>query len=92
LPPAALALSSRNPRQRASADFAPAIEEIETLMVEKLTVTDRDLDELGRGRARAIQDALLGAGTLDAQRIFILGASAQAAPDAKRVRLELTLK
>jgi len=56
-------------------------------------VADRDLEQLGQARARAIQEALLGAGGLDPARVFILGANPSAPTDnQKKVRLDLSLK
>jgi hypothetical protein len=43
-------------------------------------------------RARAIQDALLGSGTLDAARVFVMGANPSAPTANKKVRVELSLK
>ena len=97
LPPAALALSAVKKNERSPDAFATANRELETAIAQKHAVSDADLEQLGQSRARAIQDALLGGGTLDATRVFILGAS-PAAPsgdkteEARRVRVELRLK
>jgi hypothetical protein len=61
-------------------------------IAQKHAVTDADFEQLGQSRARAIQDALLGAGALDATRVFILGGNAAAATGNQRVRVELSLK
>ncbi|MEO8018663.1 MAG: DUF748 domain-containing protein [Pseudomonadota bacterium] len=92
LPPAALALNGVRRNARDPAAYAPAIAELEQAIGGKHLVTDRDLEALGQTRARAIQDALLSAGGLDAARVFILGANPSAPAENKKVRLELSLK
>jgi hypothetical protein len=92
LPPAALALNAVKKSERTPDAIAAASRELEMSIAQKHAVTDVELEQLGQSRARAIQDALLGAGTLDATRVFILGANPSAASDSKRVRVELSLK
>jgi len=92
LPPAALALNAVKKNERTPDAITAANRELETSIAQKHVVTDADFEQLGQSRARAIQDALLGAGTLDATRVFILGGNAAAAADNKRVRVELSLK
>ena len=92
LPPAALALNATRKGERAPEAIAAANLELEQAIVQKHAVTDTDLEQLGQSRARAIQDSLLGAGTLDATRVFILGANPSAPTENKKVRLELSLK
>ncbi len=53
--------------------------------------TPEQLEALGQARARAIQDALLGSGEIDPQRVFLIAAEAKPAVDGK-VRVELALK
>jgi uncharacterized protein DUF748 len=92
LPPAALALSAVKKSERSADAIVAANRELEASIAQKHPVTEADFEQLGQSRARAIQDALLGAGTLDATRVFILGANPSAASDNKRVRVELSLK
>jgi hypothetical protein len=92
MPPAAVALEAMKKGERTPEAIAAANLEIEQAIAQKHAVTDTDLEQLGQSRARAIQDALLGAGTLDATRVFILGANPSAPTENKRVRLELSLK
>ncbi|HEU5135328.1 MAG TPA: DUF748 domain-containing protein [Steroidobacteraceae bacterium] len=92
LPPAALALNGMRKSDRTPEAIAAANLELEQAVVQKHAVTDTDLEQLGQSRARAIQDALLGAGTLDATRVFILGANPSAPAANRKVRLELSLK
>jgi hypothetical protein len=92
LPPAAVALNALKKSERTPEGFTAANQEIEKAIGEKHAVTDRDLEQLGQSRARAIQDALLGPGTIDAARVFIMGSNAAAPTENKKVRLELSLK
>jgi hypothetical protein len=92
LPPAALALNATKKSERVPEAFAAANREIEQAIAQKHAVTDTDLEQLGQSRARALQDALLGAGTIDAARVFIMGTNAAAPTENKKVRLELSLK
>jgi len=92
LPPAALALNATRKGERTAEAIAAANLELEQAVVQKHAVTDTDLEQLGQSRARAIQDALLGAGTVDATRVFILGANPSAPTENRKVRLELSLK
>ena len=92
LPPAALALTAIKKGERSPDAIAAANLEVEQAIAQKHAVTDTDLEQLGQSRARAIQDALLGAGTLDATRVFILGANPSAPTENRKVRLELSLK
>jgi hypothetical protein len=93
LPPAAQALREVRKSARGSQSFPPANAELEKAIAEKHPVADRDLEQLGQARARAIQEALLGAGGLDPARVFILGANPSApTEDKKKVRLDLSLK
>jgi hypothetical protein len=92
LPPTALALNAQRKRERAPEAYAAANLELAQALALEDGVADRELEQLGLMRARAIQDALLGAGTLDAARVFVMGAN-PAAPGANRkVRVELRLK
>jgi hypothetical protein len=57
----------------------------------KIEVTDKDLEDLARARAKAVQEALLGGGEIDPLRVF-LRAPSGIAPTANSVRLKLELK
>jgi hypothetical protein len=92
LPPAALAINAVRKSERDPAGFTAANLQMEQAITMKHGVEDSDLEQLGQMRARAIQDALLGSGTLDAARVFIMGANASAPTENKKVRVELALK
>jgi hypothetical protein len=70
----------------------PSIAALEGALRANLEVTDKDLEELGRARARSVQEALLGDGSeIDPLRVF-LRAPTDIAPTANSVRLKLELK
>jgi len=60
-------------------------------LAEKNPVSDAELGDLARARAQAIRDALLGAGQVEAGRVYVLGIKPVAAVEGK-VRVELALK
>jgi uncharacterized protein DUF748 len=91
LPPTAQEMEEVRRRKRDDARLAQANEELEAALREKDTISEKELEELGQARARAIQDALLGSGGLDASRVFVIAASAKPPAEGK-VRLELSLK
>jgi hypothetical protein len=92
LPPAALALNAVRRSERDPAGFAAANRELEQAIAQKNEVDERELEQLGQSRARAIQDALLGPGSLDAARVFVMGANPAAPGKDQKVRVELSLK
>ena len=56
-----------------------------------MTVSDSDLEKLGKRRAQAIQDVLLGGGAIDPARVFVI-ASPKDDPAAEgKVRAQLAL-
>ena len=92
LPPAALAVNAVRKSARDPAGFTASNLELEQAIAQKHAVEASDLEQLGQLRARTIQDALLGSGTLDAARVFIMGANPSAPTENKKVRVELSLK
>ncbi|HEU4779315.1 MAG TPA: DUF748 domain-containing protein, partial [Steroidobacteraceae bacterium] len=92
LPPVALALNASKKGDRTSGGFEAANQELERAIAQKHAVTEVDLEQLGQSRARAIQEALLGPGTIDPARVFIMGANVASSTENKKVRLELGLK
>jgi len=92
LPPAALAIHATRKSERDPAGFTAANLEMEQAIAQKHRVEDRELEQLGQSRARAIQDALLGSGSLDAARVFVMGANPAAPTEDRKVRVELSLK
>ena len=69
----------------------PSIAVLEKELRATITVTDQDLQDLARGRAKSIQEVLLGSGEVDPLRVF-LRAPSGIAPTANSVRLKLEMK
>jgi hypothetical protein len=91
LPDAAQAVEAARKKKGEAPAYDPAITDLENALVSRVEVTDSDLENLGRRRARSIQDALLGGGEVDAARVFLINAPPKS--DAKdAVRVELSLK
>ncbi|HEY3784029.1 MAG TPA: DUF748 domain-containing protein [Steroidobacteraceae bacterium] len=72
-------------------DFGAANTELQAALLPRVSVSDSQLEALGRRRAQAIQDALLSGGELDPARVFIIG-SAPKTEVKDKVRVELSLK
>ncbi|QUD89072.1 DUF748 domain-containing protein [Phenylobacterium montanum] len=66
-----------------------AIDWLEAKIRAHVAVSDQDLQQLGRARAQAVQDALMKDGKVDPTRVFIVTAPPA---DAPQVRMQLTLK
>jgi hypothetical protein len=69
----------------------PSIAVLEKEIRATITVTDEDLQDLARGRAKSIQEVLLGSSEVDPLRVF-LRAPSDIAPTANSVRLKLEMK
>jgi hypothetical protein len=91
LPGEAAAFEALKKKERTPEAQAAANKAIEDAWLEKHPATTEQLEALGKSRAQSIQDALLGAGEVDAARVFLIGAESQA-PGAATVKLELSLK
>ncbi|HET9391261.1 MAG TPA: hypothetical protein VFO44_16560, partial [Steroidobacteraceae bacterium] len=72
-------------------DFGSANTELQAALLPRMSVSDNQLEGLGKRRAQAVQDALLGDGAIDPSRVFIIG-SAPKTEAKDKVRLELSLK
>jgi hypothetical protein len=68
-----------------------AIPELEEAIIPHIEVSDIALQDLGKKRTRAIQDALLADGGVDASRVFIINGPAKTDENGK-VRVEMALK
>ncbi len=91
LPGSAPAVLDTRAKKRDPQMLATATGELEQALREKHAATPEQLEALGQARARAIQDALLGSGEIDPQRVFLVAAEAKPPVDGK-VRVELALK
>jgi hypothetical protein len=74
LPPSVIAVQQAKAKDAA---YDPAIADLQSALVAHLTVSDADLQALGKARAQAIQDALVSAGQIEPERIFIVNGGAQ---------------
>ncbi|HKT73692.1 MAG TPA: DUF748 domain-containing protein [Steroidobacteraceae bacterium] len=91
LPQSAEAIDKAGKKAAAEADYAAAIADLQGPLLQNITVADSQLEGLGKRRAQAIQDALLGSGEIDPARVFVIGAASKP-PDGDKVRVELSLK
>ncbi|HXY96290.1 MAG TPA: DUF748 domain-containing protein [Steroidobacteraceae bacterium] len=77
-------------KKKEPADLDAAIADLETAITNHLQVPDTDLEALGRGRAQAIQNALLADKQIDPARVFIVNAAPK--PDSgDTVKVELAV-
>jgi uncharacterized protein involved in outer membrane biogenesis len=84
-------LDARKKKGTAAPPLDPAIAELQSALLERVKISDDDLQALGRHRARAIQEVLLGDGKIPPARLFVLNTAPTAAAGG-RVRLQLGLK
>jgi hypothetical protein len=91
LPAAALTVLEMRKKKGAEVPWQAGIEQLENALRAQQPATDVELGELARARTQAIRDALLGAGQIDAARVFVMGIEPVAAVGGK-VRVELALK
>jgi hypothetical protein len=91
LPPLTTALTSAKKVKGETPDYAPASAELTAALLERIKVTDGELQKLGNERAHAVQDVLLHGTNIDPARIFLINGAAQP-PPGNTVRLELALK
>jgi hypothetical protein len=91
LPESAQAIEA-NKKAKPPPPLEPAIADLESALKARVTVSDSDLEKLGKRRAQAIQDVLLGGGAIDPARVFVI-ASPKDDPAAEgKVRAQLALK
>jgi outer membrane protein OmpA-like peptidoglycan-associated protein len=91
LPPTAASIFATHKKKGEEVPYDAAIDELNSALLAKQTVTEAELSELARARTQAIRDALLSSGQIDAARVFVLGTKPVAVADGK-VRIELALK
>lgn len=96
LPDSAQAIETAAHGKGPPPDFAAANHDLETALLQKITVSDNELEALGKHRAQAIQDVLLGNDGIDPSRVFVIGSESKRAADKEKdkdkVRVELALK
>lgn len=91
LPDAAQAMASPPKKATAPPDLAAANAALQSELVADINVPDTELQQLGKQRAQAIQQALLQ-GQIAADRVFVIGNAPQPPAEADHVRVELALK
>jgi hypothetical protein len=91
LPPQSQALEGAKSKNLSPDALTGAIGELEGELTAQAAVDDDALKALARKRGRVVQDALLGDGSVEAKRVFMLTEAPQSAVDGK-VRVELALK
>jgi hypothetical protein len=69
----------------------PAIPELEAALIAHIEVPEVALQELGKKRTEAIQDALLTDGGIDGSRVFVINGPPKA-ESGDKVRVEMSLK
>lgn len=91
LPAAALTVLEMRKKKGEEVPYKAGIEQLETALRDQQPATDAELGELARARTQTVRDALLGAGQVEASRVYVLGIKPVAAVGGK-VRVELALK
>lgn len=90
LPPLALAIQTAKSKKDAP-PVEPAIPELEAALIAHIEVPEVALQELGKKRTEAIQDALLTDGGIDGSRVFVINGPPKA-ESGDKVRVEMSLK
>jgi hypothetical protein len=91
LPPAAAALAETRRKDTDIEVYLAANASLEAALLANRPVSERELEELGAARGRAIQDVLLGSGALDPARVFLVRTPG-GPKTGEKVKAELALK
>jgi len=92
LPDLAKEIEAGGKKKEPPPDFGAANAELEAALLQKMPVSDNELQILGKHRARAIQDVLLVGTDIDPSRVFVIGSAPKDATDKDKVRVELAVK
>src|SRR5262249_38790508 len=96
LPESAKVAESAGKKKDETPDYGTANADLEAALTQKAPVSDNELEQLGKHRARAIQDVLLVGTDLDPSRVFVIGTAPKSTADKEaakdKVRVELALK
>jgi hypothetical protein len=87
-PPSVVALEQAKSKD---VSYDAAIADLQAGLLTHFQAADADLQALGKARAQAIQDALVSAGQIEPERIFIVNAAPQSAP-GDMVKVEMAVK
>jgi hypothetical protein len=90
LPASAAAIQNAKSKKDAP-PVESAIPDLESAIIAQTEIPDLQFQALGKNRTRAIQDALLSDGGIDASRVFIINGTAKT-DDNGKVRVEMALK
>lgn len=86
----ASAAAAQAAKKGESAPYDAAIADLEAALLARIQVPDSELEQLGRARASAIQNALLAGGQVDPARVFVVNAAPK--PDSgDTVKVELAV-
>lgn len=86
------ALKNPAPEYPQPSDTAARIALLQARLLPQFMPDDETLDRLGRERAQAVQQGLLGDGGLAPERLFIVGSAPQDSAEDNTVRMELKLQ
>jgi hypothetical protein len=89
LPPSAQAVQAA--KRKEAPPYDQAINDMDAALLDKIQVSDEDLVNLGKDRAKAIQDALLSDGQIEPARVFIVD-SAPKPESGDKVKVEMAVK
>jgi Domain of Unknown Function (DUF748) len=89
LPPTAVAVQQA--KRKETPPYEAAIADLNAALIDHTQVPDSDLEELGKQRAHAIQNALLSDGQIAPARVFLVNAAPKEASGDK-VKVELAVK
>jgi hypothetical protein len=78
-------------KRKEAPPYEQAINDLNAALIKSIDIPDTDLVTLGKDRARAIQDALLADGQIEAARVFIVDAP-QKADSGGKVKVEMSVK
>ena len=92
LPESAKAVEGAARKKDQTPDYGTANADLEAALRQKAPVSDNELEQLGKHRARAIQDVLLVGTDIDPARVFVIGTAPKTPAEKDKVRVELALK
>jgi len=87
----ASAVAVQQAKRKETPPYDAAIADLNAALIEHTQVSDSDLEDLGKKRAHAIQNALLSDGQIEPARVFLVNAPPKEASGDK-VKVELAIK
>jgi hypothetical protein len=89
LPPSVLAVQQA--KRKETPPYDAAISDLNAALIDHVQVADSDLEALGKGRAQAIEGALVSGGQVETSRVFIVNAPPKP-QSGDKVKVELAVK